>query len=75
MILNKYFLEEKRFAIHTPPNNITNILQQRSHIGKIRTWWDRFRVSTHVMIARVWLQFNCHSLAADSLYPGHWCTR
>ena len=23
MILNKYFLEEKRFAIQTPPNNIT----------------------------------------------------
>ena len=40
MILNKYFLEEKRFAITLQSTKQHNtILQQRTHSDKLQTWW------------------------------------
>ncbi len=51
MILNKYFLEEKRFAITLQSTKQHNtILQQRTHFGKPRTWWDRFRIPVLVIV-------------------------
>ena len=40
MILNKYFLEEKRFAINTTIHQTTHQhITANTHPGTLRTWW------------------------------------